>query len=450
MSRTPDEPDLDPVEREGADPDPDTNLILDYLANKLDSVEVGRLEERARRDKAFRYKLADLVLLKGLVMLALEKHPPAGDRGCRRTQRLFTAYRKGRTSARKTAELSRHLDECLECELAFERFQEAPDAREDARPGFAGWVRQIVHPSRSLAIAALVAVVLAAGAVGMVGFLSSASASPAPGVPGSAAGGTMAEAGLIASPDEVRAELADLCARDPRLPAQPLADLVDGLLANPSPAERGDAYAALDKDYGAGIHPLLWKLAGLEPNPSARWAAYRAVHLEAGNDPDRLYAATRREIDARSSHAHYLLPYLAGVKRDDVQGYLRGLFASPIERDREWWSRAFYAVYAPMKGDPVIDQRMVSCLSDSNEVVRSHAALAAATADNRAALPIALGLLDSTDSSARFNAALAIARLGSSEEVDQLFTRPWAREATLVAQIGSILKRRGMSIPQNF
>ena len=95
MSEKPDDLDFDRAERESAESDPDTNLILDYLANKLHPDDAGKLEERARRDKDFRYKLADLVLLKGLVMLALEKNPAATGKDCRRTQRMFLDYLKG-------------------------------------------------------------------------------------------------------------------------------------------------------------------------------------------------------------------------------------------------------------------------------------------------------------------------------------------------------------------
>src|SRR6187200_3407067 len=115
MSQFPEQPSFDPVPGEGDGADPDTTLILDYLSNKLDPDAAKQLEDRARADKEFRYKLADIVLLKGLVMLALEKDGGPGQE-CRTTQRMFLDYLKGRTSAKKTALLSRHLEECFECE----------------------------------------------------------------------------------------------------------------------------------------------------------------------------------------------------------------------------------------------------------------------------------------------------------------------------------------------
>jgi hypothetical protein len=135
---TSDDDDSDPSgEPDGADPD--TNLILDYLSNKLGAADAGALEERARHDKEFRYKLADIVLLKGLVMMALEKNPEASQAGCRSAQRLFLDYLKGRTSVEKTAELSQHLEQCFECELAFERFRENPKAGPKAARSWSPW-----------------------------------------------------------------------------------------------------------------------------------------------------------------------------------------------------------------------------------------------------------------------------------------------------------------------
>src|SRR5262245_9456344 len=124
MTDKPDDLDFDSAGRESAEADPDTNLILDYLANKLDPEDAGKLEDRERRDKDFRYNPAAAALLKGLALLALETNAPPAARDCRRTQRMFLDYLKGTASPGKTAELSRHLDECFECELAFERFQE--------------------------------------------------------------------------------------------------------------------------------------------------------------------------------------------------------------------------------------------------------------------------------------------------------------------------------------
>ena len=172
MNEMADESEHDPPELEGGRSDPDTNLILDYLSNKLDPDDAERLEERAKRDKAFRYKLADIVLLKGLVVMATKSPRRRAVGECRRAQGMFLAYLKGRTSAQKTAQLSRHLEECLECELAFERFEAGPAevAMREGELGESAW-RRIVTPGRNLALSVLVVVALGAIAFGVIAFL---------------------------------------------------------------------------------------------------------------------------------------------------------------------------------------------------------------------------------------------------------------------------------------
>src|SRR5438105_2238085 len=197
-----DDADFDPAPGEDEVSDPDTNLILDYLSNRLDPADVRKLETRARSDKDFRYKLADIVLLKGLVMLALEKNPGPAAKECRKTQRLFLDYLKGRTNPANTAMLSRHLEECFECELAFERFQEKPETAQDHQRGRLRRSTPFLRRPRKVALTAMVAVALAAGAMGIVGMLASAGK---PVRNGAVDPGTAAEAatdGLMLHPGE--------------------------------------------------------------------------------------------------------------------------------------------------------------------------------------------------------------------------------------------------------
>jgi HEAT repeats/Putative zinc-finger len=447
MSETPEDPGFDAAGRENAEADPDTNLILDYLANKLGPDEVGRLEDRARRDKDFRYKLADLVLLKGLVMLALEKNPQSTNRDCRRTQRMFLDYLKGTTTPANTAELSRHLEECFECELAFERFQAHPEAALKPPLASSGW-RRLIHPSRSVAITAVVAVVLAAGAIGVVGFLSSASASPPP-PPRSGLPGAVAEAGLIRDPAEVREALAQVTAADASSEASVrLAELVDLILNEPDPWVRRKAYERLGKEPGTATR-LLFVLAKNEPFEKARAAAYRALGPALTSDPAELLAATRREIDARSEQVFILISGLSRCPQPEVSAYLRRSFAE--EKDESaWWTQVRYSIYCAGRNDPVIAESMKSALSDRNELMRSFAALAASAKNDQAALPAALGLLDSSDATVRENAAVAISRLGFESDVAKLFDRAWARDAKILQMIEPYLTRRGLSPPSNF
>ena len=46
MNELPDDPDFDAPDREDEPSDADTNLILDYLSNKLDPKDAKRLEDR--------------------------------------------------------------------------------------------------------------------------------------------------------------------------------------------------------------------------------------------------------------------------------------------------------------------------------------------------------------------------------------------------------------------
>jgi hypothetical protein len=109
--------------------DPETELILDFLADRLPPEDARAMEDRARRDKRFRNKLADMTLLKGIVMLALERseeEPARPAKECRRIRKLLRAYHEGRTRPAQTAELSSHVDECLDCENALEEISAAP------------------------------------------------------------------------------------------------------------------------------------------------------------------------------------------------------------------------------------------------------------------------------------------------------------------------------------
>ena len=196
MTTSPD----DDFDRDGSvdGEDPDTALILDYLSNKLGAQDAGAVEERARRDKDFRYKLADIVLLKGLVMLALEKNPEPTAAECQRTQRLFLDYLKGRTNVAKTAQLSRHLEQCFECEVAYERFREQGASTEQTRSG-----KRLGRKGRPLAIAALVAIGLAAGALGLFGFLTSAAKTDGGGADQDTIASATAESEIRRAVDEV-------------------------------------------------------------------------------------------------------------------------------------------------------------------------------------------------------------------------------------------------------
>jgi hypothetical protein len=57
MSTFPDEDDgpeeIGPADRDDVPGDADTNLILDYLSNRLDPEQVRRLEARVKADKDF-------------------------------------------------------------------------------------------------------------------------------------------------------------------------------------------------------------------------------------------------------------------------------------------------------------------------------------------------------------------------------------------------------------
>jgi Putative zinc-finger len=140
--------------------DPDTRLILDYLSAKLDVEAVRGVKARADADGDFRNKLSDLVILEGLVAMALEAKPDESKRECRTMRALFLDYLEGRMPGARTAELDRHLEDCLECAVALERCQ-APGARPEPatpRPRRRAWL------TRGRAAWAAIAVLTAASA----------------------------------------------------------------------------------------------------------------------------------------------------------------------------------------------------------------------------------------------------------------------------------------------
>jgi HEAT repeat protein len=420
-----------------ADPDPDTNLILDYLSNKLGAQDAGAVEERARRDKDFRYKLADIVLLKGLVMLALEKNPEPMAAECQRTQRLFLDYLKGRTNVAKTAQLSRHLEQCFECEVAYERFREGGPSTKPApsrkRPA---WTR------RPLAIAVLVAIGLAAGALGVFGFLTSAAA-PTDGA--RAHQGTLA---LSAAESDLAAAIDEVIAANPEPGSDgKLRALVDSV-RDPSttPIERRKLYSDIGRQFGPKAGILLWKLAAREPKEVGRAVAYEAITAGSPGFVDGLISATRHEMLLSNGLAFRLLAKLAAEPAAEARRFVDELLFDP-EKPAEWRVQVLRAVYKPLQGDPRIEERLASALADPSEHVRSSAVLAGSEAGNQSALPVARGLLESADASVRFFAATAVARLAPEAEVRELLELPWRSDDEQGIRTAAL--QRGISLPRD-
>ena len=109
------------TETEG--PDPDTCLILAYLSKELSPAETDVFWERGRSDRTFRQKVADLVLVRGLVMMAMDQERLAPDPECARVRVMFATYVRGDASTSITATLSRHVDECIDCEVRLESYR---------------------------------------------------------------------------------------------------------------------------------------------------------------------------------------------------------------------------------------------------------------------------------------------------------------------------------------
>jgi hypothetical protein len=122
--------------------DPDTGLILAYLSNDLSPAEAKVFLERGRGDRAFRQKVAELVLVKGLVMLAMEPDRLRPDPECARVRTMFATYVRGDASPSITAKLSRHLDECIDCDVRFEGYRRHASQRPASETGWrATWRR---------------------------------------------------------------------------------------------------------------------------------------------------------------------------------------------------------------------------------------------------------------------------------------------------------------------
>ena len=90
---------------------------------------------------------------------------------------------------------------------------------------------------------------------------------------------------------------------------------------------------------------------------------------------------------------------------------------------------------------------MTSLLADPSERIRSFAVLAASEAKNRAALPVARELLESSDADVRLNAATAVARLADKLEVMELLGRPWGQQQE--QGLRKIARERGLDLPQH-
>jgi hypothetical protein len=436
---TNDDEDRDSTER-NEEVDSDTSLILDYLSNKLDGDAVRELEERARVDKEFRYKLADIVLLKGLVTLALERNPDPTPRTCRRTRRMFLDYLRGRTSVSKTAALSRHLDECLECEMAFERLESGASADE----GVTGDPRRGRSLFRRVALTGIVAAALVAGAFGIYAFLTSGGAArhgaPAPGTTDSTAGLVPRADGVMEAVAELRGSVAGRLVWD-----------AAGAILDPvtEPMERADLYRQVGRDAGKAAERLLWVFAENEPIEHARAAAYEALAAFGPTDLSRMLAAARRESAARAKATHLLVSLLVARLSDEARQFLRELLAASDGRQDEWSAMVLRASYAAMRNDPPIERHMASCLAHADDRVRAIAAVAAADAGHGQAMPIALELFDSRDATARFHAIGILRRHGTEEQFRRLLSRDWSRDEDTRLAIESAMRSRGFDPPKH-
>jgi hypothetical protein len=428
--------------------DEDTELILDYLSDRLDPEDVRALEDRAKIDREFRVKLADVVLLKGLVMLALERNPGPASAECRRTQKLFRDYRLGRTSPAKTAQLSRHIDDCIDCELAYDEFNE----RESREPGPArrgGWGkrwRSFCGSGRRLTVAGLVAVALAAGAFGVVSMLSaSKSGTTRAGSPA----GPVRPAGTMLSPDEVRSDLAAVRAANPDLAEKAaLTEAVEEILDDGiAPWERSMRYADLGRRFGASVEPLLWACAKNDPDVEARIAAYHAIGL-AACDRTHLLAATARELRARSTGALLLLPRSIGTLGDEATEALHEALRARNPEDAIWRAQVLRIAYGPRKTDPVVRQTLDIALRSPEDRIRAHAVHSAAAAGESSVMPTAIDLLRSSDATSRAIAALVVIRSGSTSDFKQLLGLDWSQDPALWPQIDARARAEGLPVSQ--
>jgi hypothetical protein len=443
MSELPDDAPFDAVRGDDDASDPDTTLILEYLSNKLGPADAQRLEDRARTDKEFRCKLADIVLLKGLVMLALEKNPGPQTGQCRRTRGLFLDYLKGRTSAKKTALLARHLEECFECELAFEKFQcQTPSETEASGGGFLSFFGGFKR-TRGVVYTAVVAVAIAAGAFGVVGILSSGASKHRAGA-ASIAGPEHID-GLFARPGEVRAAVDAVAASAPAdLDSGRLSETVDRVLAGGiSVKERGDVYEQLGKEFRKHGEPVFWALAAGESSSDNRSLLYGALTSAPIQDERSLVDAARRELEKRSLSAIGLLLYANDNPTPAMRRLLEDAFVLHRQRDQLW--SQIMQLYPRMTDSPAVERHMAEVLADPDDWVRSHGAVARANAKKSDALPIGLALLGSRDEAVQANAAHVIARLGSQQDIDRLVAQPWATRCkpNIVAQ----LKKRPAGLP---
>lgn len=107
----------------------DVELLENFLDGALSKHQAQELEARLRMDQELRAALNELVLLRAAAQL-LRRPSGSGSEQCLSTRKLFRSYRQGTSSASETAQLSRHLEECFECELDFE---EVPVRSEPSR-----------------------------------------------------------------------------------------------------------------------------------------------------------------------------------------------------------------------------------------------------------------------------------------------------------------------------
>jgi hypothetical protein len=425
--------------------DPDIELILDYLADKLDGADRVDFERRARHDRDFRYKLADAVLLKGLVVLALERDTEPDVRECRAAKRLFLDYLKGTTSSQNTAQLSRHIEKCLECEVALERLQQKPDllGSPETVIGSKGAWGRLGKTARRLVAAALAVVVLTAGGFGLVAVLQgSAKRSGTP---------AAANAGGVLHPDAFARALDALASAEPRADQRArIADLARQVVdPSTTPAERAALYAAFGKESGEAAEPVLWVVAANEPVEDARGAAYRAIDFAKARDGAAMLAAARREIEARTAQSFWLIHGLLSRSQPEIRPLLTALFAAERDEDEEWRAEVLRQVYGTMKGEPVIEKRLYAYLADQNDRIRASAVVAAAEAGNASVVPLAIALLDSKDAKAQMAAVVVLHRHGSEEQFKTVLARDWSRDKNLKLAIQGAMQARGFALPQN-
>jgi hypothetical protein len=364
------------------DPLAEERMLQGLLDGDLPADVLGAALSRLERDPGFRERLLDLVIVRAMApTIAAQLTAPPRNAACAAARAGFAAYRSGAAEGASVASLSRHLDQCGSCRLAYAAAELEAEVAEYS-PAKVPGVPPVASPrprarGRFLAGVASVAVAVAAWlALVPSGDVPSAAPAVAP-APSATAGiaWDAPQSRLFASSTAIHRIFARWDARS----SGEIEALLEQIANEPDPGKRGYLYYLISKHPGGVSEDLAWPLLAVESDsPDARRGVYSILPMEV-TDAAALRAAISSEWESgEKQNFSNLLSRLPSVGASIPEQYFADLFdqiyASESQSSTELLCGAAVTLYYCYRNQGAICERLAA-VSDQHPdaIVRSTA-----------------------------------------------------------------------------